>query len=222
MPDFVASNIVKSYPTQAGPLTILDGVDLELNKGDQVAILGESGSGKSTFLHIAGTLDKPTSGAVTLFDQAVTEIAIKNLAAFRNEQIGFIFQQHHLLPQLSALENVLIPTLASGASTSDQRDTAESLLDAVGLKDRMNHRPGLLSGGECQRVAVARALINAPSLILADEPTGSLDEENSAMIGKLLLEIQPDKPAMLICVTHSQSLASMFPRTLQLKQGKFV
>ena len=221
MSDFFASNIVKQYPTQAGPLTILDGIDLELNRGDQVAILGESGSGKSTFLHIAGTLDKPTSGSVTLFDQTLADIPEKKLAAFRSEQIGFIFQQHHLLPQLSALENVLVPTLAAGSSTAEQKTRAESLLESVGLKDRMDHRPALLSGGECQRVAVARALVNEPSLILADEPTGSLDEENSTMIGNLLTELQPAKPAILICVTHSQSLAAQFPRTLRLKGGKF-
>ena len=222
MSDFVAAKIVKQYPTQNEPLTILDGIDLELNRGDQVAILGESGSGKSTFLHIAGSLDQPTSGSVSLFDQTINEIPAKKLAAFRNEQLGFVFQQHHLLPQLTALENVLVPTMAAGTSTAEDLETAKMLLDSVGLKDRMDHRPALLSGGECQRVAVARALINKPALILADEPTGSLDEENSAMIGKLLLELEPLNPAILICVTHSQSLASQFPRTIELKHGKFV
>ena len=221
MSDFVASNIVKQFPTGSEPLTILDGVDLELNRGDQVAILGESGSGKSTFLHIAGTLDQPTSGTVSLFDQTISDLPNKKLAAFRSQHVGFIFQQHHLLPQLSALENVLVPTLAGGSSSPEQLETAKSLLESVGLSDRMDHRPALLSGGECQRVAVARALINEPALILADEPTGSLDEENSAMIGGLLLEIQPAEPAILICVTHSQSLASMFGRTIELKHGKF-
>ncbi len=222
MPDFVASKIVKQYPTPGQPLTILDGVDLELDRGDQIAILGESGSGKSTFLHIAGTLDQPTSGTVSLFDRTLSTIPEKKLAAFRSEHIGFIFQQHHLLPQLSALENVLVPTLAVGSSTPEQLERAKSLLESVGLADRMDHRPALLSGGECQRVAVARALINQPGLILADEPTGSLDEENSALIGRLLLEIETDNPAILICVTHSQSLAAMFGRTVQLKHGKFV
>jgi len=222
MSDFSASQIVKQYPTQREPLTILNGIDLELDRGDQVAILGESGSGKSTFLHIAGTLDQPTSGSVTLFGQTLAEIPTNKLADFRSEQIGFIFQQHHLLPQLSALENVLVPTLAAGRSSDTQLEKAKSLLESVGLADRMEHRPALLSGGECQRVAVARALINEPALILADEPTGSLDEDNSAMIGELLLEIQPSKPAILICVTHSQSLAAQFPRTIELKHGKFV
>lgn len=221
MPDFVASNIIKQYPTQSGPLRILDGIDLELDRGNRVAILGESGSGKSTFLHIAGTLDEPTSGSVTLFDQNLSEIPARNVSEFRSTKIGFIFQQHHLLPQLSALENVLVPTLANGTATTAQCQAAEALLQSVGLKDRMHHRPALLSGGECQRVAVARALINEPSLILADEPTGSLDEANSAIIGELLLEIQTQRPTILICVTHSQSLASRFPRTLKLKQGKF-
>ena len=222
MPDFVASKIVKQYPTQKEALTILDGVDLELNRGDQIAILGESGSGKSTFLHIVGTLDQPTAGTVSLFDQTLNEIPEKKLAAFRGKHVGFIFQQHHLLPQLSALENVLVPTLAAGRSSPEDLERAKSLLESVGLENRMDHRPALLSGGECQRVAVARALINQPGLILADEPTGSLDEENSALIGRLLLEIETDNSAILICVTHSQSLASMFGRTVQLKHGKFV
>jgi lipoprotein-releasing system ATP-binding protein len=221
MADFVATNIVKQYSTRADPLTILDGVDLELDRGDQIAILGESGSGKSTFLHIAGTLDQPTSGTVALFGKTLTGIPQNQLAVFRNRDIGFVFQQHHLMPQLSALENVLVPTLASGRATRSQIDAAKSLLESVGLGDRMDHRPALLSGGECQRVAVARALINQPSLILADEPTGSLDEENSAMIGRLLVELTPSRPAILICVTHSQSLAAQFPRTVFLKQGRF-
>lgn len=221
MSDFVASKVTKEFATASEPLTILDGLDLELNRGDQVAILGESGSGKSTFLHIAGTLDQPTSGTVSLFGQTLNALTEKELPAFRRQHIGFIFQQHHLLPQLSALENVLVPTLAGGSSTLEQIERAKGLLKSVGLENRMDHRPALLSGGECQRVAVARALIHQPGLILADEPTGSLDEENSALIGRLLLEIETDNPTILICVTHSQSLASMFGRTVELKQGKF-
>ncbi len=221
MADFVASEIVKHFDTAAGKLQILDGVSLEMNRGDQLAILGESGSGKSTFLHIAGTLDQPDSGSISLLDEVVTDLPEEKLPAFRNEKIGFIFQQHHLLPQLSALENVLVPVLAKGAASSQSVSRARELLDAVGLADRSGHRPALLSGGECQRVAVARALINAPLLLLADEPTGSLDEETAHTIGELLLKMQKQNNSILICVTHSNSLAQQFEKRVQLKLGKF-
>ena len=175
MADFVAKEIVKEFKTPAQTLRILDGVSLELNRGENVAIVGESGSGKSTFLHIAGTLDHPTSGSIELLGQQTTTLADQALATHRNQQIGFVFQQHHLLPQLSALNNVLVPLLAMGKPTADQTERARDLLDSVGLADRMSHHPGVLSGGEQQRVAVARAMICDPVLILADEPTGSLD-----------------------------------------------
>ncbi len=221
MADFVASEIVKHFDTAAGPLEILDGVSLEMNRGEQLAILGESGSGKSTFLHIAGTLDRPNSGAIRLLDDIVTGLPPDQLPQFRNEKIGFIFQQHHLLPQLSALENVLVPVLAKGAASPESIRRANDLLDSVGLADRTGHRPALLSGGECQRVAVARALINQPLLLLADEPTGSLDEETAAAIGDLLLKMQAENNSILICVTHSRSLAERFEKRLLLKRGKF-
>ena len=220
--DFVASDIVKEFATPAGPLRILDGVSLELSKGDNVAVLGESGSGKSTFLHIAGTLDTPTSGSVSLLGEDPASFGEKQLAAFRNKRIGFIFQQHHLLPQLSALENVLIPAIAEGKPSTEMIDRAQGLLEQVGLADRMTHRPGVLSGGERQRVAVARALIGQPALVLADEPTGSLDAANAAAIGELLLEMPQQSDSVLICVTHSEKLATGFARKVRLENGKFV
>lgn len=222
MADFAATDIVKEFETPAQTLRILDGVSLELNRGDSVAIVGESGSGKSTFLHIVGTLDSATSGRVEMSGKDVTALSEKELASHRNENIGFIFQQHHLLPQLSALDNVLVPTLAQGKPDEAVIDRAKELLDAVGLADRMSHKPGLLSGGEQQRVAVARALIGDPALLLADEPTGSLDSANAESLGELLLKVQHDSNAMLICVTHSEKLAGNFSKTLTLENGKFV
>lgn len=222
MADFSAKDIIKEFVTPAQTLRILDGVSLELNRGDNIAIVGESGSGKSTFLHIAGTLDQPTSGSVQLLDNETTSLADQALATHRNQNIGFVFQQHHLLPQLSALNNVLVPLLASGKPTAEQIERAESLLDSVGLADRMSHQPGVLSGGEQQRVAVARAMVCDPVLILADEPTGSLDRANAQALGELLLQVQADTGAMLICVTHSEKLAGTFSRKVRLESGKFV
>jgi len=221
MADLVASDIVKHFDTAAGKLRVLDGISLEMNRGEQLAILGESGSGKSTFLHIAGTLDQPDSGTIKLLDDVVTNLPMEKLPAFRNEKVGFIFQQHHLLPQLSAIENVLVPVLAKGAASPESIKRARDLLDAVGLADRSNHRPALLSGGECQRVAVARALINDPLMLLADEPTGSLDEETAQSVIELLLKMQKQNDSILICVTHSNALAQQFEKRAQLKFGKF-
>ena len=222
MADFTASNIVKEFETPTAPLRILDGVSVELNKGDNLAVVGPSGSGKSTFLHIAGTLDTPTSGSVELLGQDPFTYAEPELARFRNDQIGFVFQQHHLLPQLTALENVLVPVVANGSPSKETVDRAKELLGEVGLKDRMTHRPGELSGGERQRVAVARALIREPVLLLADEPTGSLDQANAETIGQILLKLQAKRSTMLICVTHSDRLASEFQKTVRLNNGKFV
>jgi len=220
--DFAATDIVKEFETPAQTLRILDGVSLELNRGENVAIVGESGSGKSTFLHIVGTLDEATSGKVEVLGQDVTALSEKEIASHRNTNVGFIFQQHHLLPQLSALNNVLVPTLATGKPDDAKIERAKELLDAVGLADRMSHKPGLLSGGEQQRVAVARALIGEPALLLADEPTGSLDSANAESLGELLLKVQAESNAMLICVTHSTRLAGIFSKTIRLENGKFV
>ena len=222
MPDFVAHNITKEYPTPAEPLKILAGVDVELNRGESLAVVGPSGSGKSTFLQIAGTLDQPTSGTLTLLDQNLIGLNDQQLAKVRNESLGFIFQDHHLLPQLSSLENVLIPAIAQGAATAETIERAKSLLDKVGLSDRTQHRPAQLSGGERQRVAVARALINEPVLVLADEPTGSLDQATAKQIGDLLLQLQAEQNTILIGVTHSMELAMTFQKQVRLDSGKFV
>jgi lipoprotein-releasing system ATP-binding protein len=221
MADFVAEQIVKEFDTPTEPLRILDGVSVELNRGENLAIVGPSGSGKSTFLHIAGTLDEATSGRVNLLGTELSQIPEKRLPPFRNEHIGFIFQEHHLLPQLSALENVLIPVLATGSTDSQSVDRAKQLLEAVGLTERSNHRPAELSGGERQRVAVARALIRNPVMLLADEPTGNLDPANAEKIGQILLEMQQAENTILICVTHSTSLAAMFGRSVRVESGKF-
>ncbi len=222
MADFVATQIVKEFETPTGPLRILAGVSMELNRGDNIAVVGPSGSGKSSFLHIAGTLDEPTAGTVTLLGTDLGQIPPQKIAAFRNQKIGFVFQEHYLLPQLSALENVLIPIVAQGHTTRDSVERATMLLERVGLQDRRHHRPAQLSGGERQRVAFARALICSPVLVLADEPTGSLDPANAEKIGEVLLELQHADQAVLICVTHSERLASLFQKQVRLDNGKFV
>jgi len=221
MADFSATNIVKEFETPSQKLRILDSVSLELDRGQNAAIVGESGSGKSTFLHIVGTLDEATSGRVEVLGQDISGFNQDQLAKHRNSNIGFIFQQHHLLPQLSALDNVLVPTLAIGKPDGTMIERAEGLLESVGLADRMSHKPGLLSGGEQQRVAVARALIGEPALLLADEPTGSLDTANAESLAELLLKVQQDSNAMMICVTHSAKLANRFAKTVRLENGKF-
>lgn len=222
MEEFIAENIVKEFETASGPIRVLDDVSVQLDRGQNLAIVGPSGSGKSTFLHIAGTLDQPTSGSVELQGENPTGLSEPELAKFRNQKIGFIFQEHHLLPQLTALQNVLIPVVASGAVTSDVVQRGQALLESVGLADRMQHWPGMLSGGERQRVAVARALICEPVLLLADEPTGSLDQKNADAIGKLLLRLQEQRQAILICVTHSEKLSSLFSQRFVVQDGKFI
>lgn len=222
MPDFVAHDITKEYPTPTQPLKILSGVNVQLDRGESMAVVGPSGSGKSTFLQIAGTLDQPSSGKLSLLGQDLVGMGEKQLAQFRNENLGFIFQDHHLLPQLTALENVLVPVVARGAAGSPAVDRATSLLEKVGLGDRAGHRPAQLSGGERQRVAVARALINEPAMVLADEPTGSLDPTTAKQIGDLLLNLQAEQNTILIAVTHSQELASTFQKQVRLVDGQFV
>lgn len=224
--DFFADRITKEYPTPGEPLRILDGVSVSLNRGQNLAVVGPSGSGKSTFLHIAGTLDTASSGSVSLLGTDLATLDPRKVAGFRNQHIGFIFQEHYLLPQLSALENVLIPLVANrnpkGRAARDSSDRGKELLERVGLQDRMRHLPNQLSGGERQRVAVARALICEPELILADEPTGSLDPNNADKIGALLLDLQQTDQTMLICVTHSERLAGLFQSEVRLVDGKFV
>ena len=198
---------------------VLRGVSIELAAGQNMAILGPSGSGKSTLLGIIGTLEAPSSGRVLLDGEDPAELSEPALAAFRNRRIGFVFQDHYLLPQCSVLENVLVPTVATGATTRQQLDRARMLLDRVGLSERLEHRPAELSGGERQRVALARALVNKPSLLLADEPTGNLDRSTAVRIGQLLLELQQQEQMMLIVVTHSERLAGLMNRQLELDEG---
>lgn len=220
MPDLQLEEITKEFPTPQDPLIILKGISLNIQASETAAILGPSGSGKSTLLHIMGTLDWPTSGSVRISGTDPTQLSEKDLADFRNRNIGFIFQDHHLLPQLSVLENVLVPTIAQGHATDEDVDRAESLIQRVGLTDRAGHRPAELSGGERQRVAVARALIRNPQLVLADEPTGSLDRQNAMAIGKLLLDLQSQEETILIVVTHSEELGKLFHRVLHIDDGR--
>jgi lipoprotein-releasing system ATP-binding protein len=212
-------NVGKEFATRDEPLVVLRDASLTLDRGQNAAILGPSGSGKSTLLGIIGTLERPTSGRVLLGDQDPATLDEPRLAAFRNRQIGFVFQDHYLLPQCSVLENVLMPTLAGGVTTPQAVDRARMLLERVGLSERLEHRPAELSGGERQRVALARALINRPALLLADEPTGNLDRSTADRIGQLLLELQTQEQMMLIVVTHSQRLAQMMQRQLELDEG---
>jgi lipoprotein-releasing system ATP-binding protein len=222
MSDLVVANIVKEFPTRGEPLVVLRGASLSLSAGENLAILGPSGSGKSTLLYIIGTLDRPTSGHVELEGQETSKLSEPQLADFRNRRIGFVFQDHHLLPQCSLLENVLLPTIANGAATSEAVERAKMLLDRVGLLGRLDHRPAELSGGERQRGAIARALICRPALLLADEPTGNLDRTSAAAVGQLLLEMQRTENTMLVVVTHSEELASLFGRRMEIDEGRLV
>jgi len=215
-------DLQKHYPTRTDPLRILNGISLELSAGDALSITGPSGSGKSTLLHIVGTLEPPTSGTLEVRGENPFQLSSKALARYRNETIGFIFQEHHLLPHCSALENVLIPRLAHHKIDAPCKDRAQHLLDRVGLTDRLNHRPSELSGGERQRVAIARAMINEPALVLADEPTGNLDSQTADSIGDLLMELNQESLSTLIVVTHSETLAKRFPRHSILSKGLLV
>ena len=216
-------NLAKEYPTRSGPLAILRGINLALNRGDSLAVTGPSGSGKSTLLHILGTLDNPTSGTVSLEGTDPFALPEAELAAFRNRRIGFVFQDHHLLPQCSVLENVLIPTLVNRETKpADTEAYARVLLDRVGLGSRLQHRPAELSGGERQRVAVARSLVLKPTLLLADEPTGNLDRINAQAVGELLLELHRQENTILVVVTHSADLAKLFAARMEMNDGTLV
>ena len=220
MAELIVADVTKEFPTRGQPLRVLGGVNCELAIGENLAILGPSGCGKSTLLTIIGTLDPPSSGRVTLGGQNPFELTEPRLAAFRNHKIGFVFQDHHLLPQCSALENVLLPTLADGKPSRDSVERARMLLDRVELADRLDHLPAELSGGERQRVAIARALVNRPALLLADEPTGNLDRTTAATVSRLLIDLQAQERTMLIVVTHSLELAGMLDRRMELNDGK--
>jgi lipoprotein-releasing system ATP-binding protein len=212
-------NLHKDYPTRSGALTVLHGISVQLQRGESLAVMGPSGSGKSTLLHILGTLDRPTAGTVRLEGTDPFTLSEQKLADYRNRNIGFIFQDHHLLPQCSVLENVLIPTLAGGGSDGNAEEFAHSLLKRVGLAERLDHRPAELSGGERQRVAVARALVRRPVLLLADEPTGNLDRRTAGEVGGLLLELHHEQQTILVVVTHSAELAALFPRRMEMMDG---
>ncbi len=208
-------NVSKEYPTPSGALSIVSNVSLELANGDAVSIMGPSGSGKSTLLYMMGALEAPSSGTVTLNGQNPFQLKEKELAAFRNQRIGFIFQDHCLLPQCSVIENVLTPTLVSKNSGNDF-ERARQLLEQVGLADRLDHRPAQLSGGEKQRVALARALIMKPQLVLCDEPTGNLDHKAADVVASLLLDLHQQQQTILVVVTHNAELANRLPRRYEL------
>jgi lipoprotein-releasing system ATP-binding protein len=222
MPDLVVDRVAKEFPTRAEPLVVLREASLELSAGQNAAIVGPSGSGKSTLLYIVGTLDAPTAGSVSLRGENPFALDEPRLARFRNRNIGFVFQDHHLLPQLSVLENVLIPALAEGSPSRETVERAKDLLGRVGLGERLAHRPAELSGGERQRAGVARALLLKPALLLADEPTGNLDRKNAAAIGALLVEMQRQENTMLLVVTHSAELAAHLDRRYEIDDGRLV
>ncbi len=221
MTSLVVSDVTKQFPTRSEPLDVLRGASLELAAGENMAILGPSGSGKSTLLYIIGTLDRPTTGSVRLDGRDPFALGETELATFRNHEIGFIFQDHHLLPQCTVLENVLLPTIAEGRATPPVIDRGKMLIDRVGLTPRLDHRPAELSGGERQRVAIARSLIQNPTLLLADEPTGNLDRRAAHSVARLLLDLQQQEQTMLLVVTHSLEIAALLQRRCELDdQGR--
>ena len=215
-------NVSREFPSAEGdqPLHVLRGLSLEVARGESVAVVGPSGCGKSTLLNLIGTLDQPTGGTLTFDGRELGGLDDTELAALRNREMGFIFQSHHLLPQCTVMENVLVPTLAHRSATPDDEARARRLLERVGLGERLAHRPGQLSGGERQRAAVVRALINEPQLLLADEPTGALDEATADKLGQLLVELNAEENLTLITVTHSPDLAARMARTVKLAEGQ--
>lgn len=217
-------NISKTYeiPSGEGQAIVLRDISLQVNQGESIAVVGPSGSGKSTLLNIIGALDRPTSGIVTLTGKNLADLEDSELSKIRNQDIGFVFQLHHLLPQCTVLENVLIPTIPLGLNREDEnvKIRAKELLEKVGLEKHFYHFPAQLSGGERQRVAVVRALINTPKLVLADEPTGSLDRESSENLGQLLLQLNKEEGMALIVVTHSMELARLMDKVYKLRDGK--
>jgi lipoprotein-releasing system ATP-binding protein len=218
------TNVSREFPAagEGVALAVLRDISVDFSRGESVAIIGPSGSGKSTLLNIIGTLDQPTSGTVKFDGQKLDALNEDGQALLRNRQMGFIFQSHHLLPQCTVTENVLVPALAQGTPTPDTEQRARQLLERVGLGERLTHRPGQLSGGERQRVAVVRALINRPTLLLADEPTGALDRASAENLGQLLIDLNQEEKVTLIAVTHSAELAGRMGRTLELKDGQLI
>lgn len=214
------TNLHQHFTRGAQTIAVLNDVSFSAAVGESLALVGPSGSGKSTLLHLLGTLETPTSGQITIGGQDPSAFSEPELARFRNEQIGFVFQSHHLLPQYSALENALIPSLAFAQANRTRR--AQDLLTAVGLAERLEHRPAELSGGECQRVAVARALINKPGLLLCDEPTGSLDRQTATTVADLLFALHRSEDTVLVIATHDPALAARCDRRLELREGSCV
>lgn len=213
-----ATNIVKYY----GQLHVLKGVDININRGEIVSIVGSSGAGKSTLLHILGTLDSPDKGEVILNSQRLDKLRANSLAKFRSKNVGFVFQFHHLLPEFTALENVSIPGWIAGSKKKDTLDKATELLSNLGLGERLHNKPNQLSGGEQQRVAVARALINNPAIVMADEPTGNLDSANARELHQLFFELRNKYDQTFLIVTHNEELAMMGDRVLHMKDGKII
>jgi lipoprotein-releasing system ATP-binding protein len=211
-------NVTKTFQHEGRSLEVLKGIDLDIASGEMVTIVGPSGAGKSTLLHLIGTLDLPTEGRILYGGQDVTRLGSSDLAEFRNRSIGFVFQFHHLLPEFTALENVMMPGLIQGRRRFDTR--AKQLLDEVGLSERLTHRPGELSGGEQQRVALARALLMEPKLVLADEPTGNLDSQTSASVHSLFFDLNRRHGITFLIVTHSRDFADMMPRRVSMKDGR--
>jgi lipoprotein-releasing system ATP-binding protein len=227
-PDTARSSLIsvqkmsKSFKTSGEPIEILDEVDLEINLKETIAVVGDSGIGKSTFMHLLGTLDRPDSGSLTFNQKDVLQFDDEKLAKFRNEFIGFMFQFHHLLPEFSALENTMMPALINGKTNQQASEAAEEILTRVGLKKRLHHRVGELSGGEQQRVALARSIVLKPALLLADEPTGNLDKNNSQHVHELFVELNKEFSMTMVIVTHNTELSALMSRSITIVDRKLV
>ena len=220
MPDALRfDSVTRSYATGAGAVEVLRGVSFRLDAGEAMAVTGPSGSGKSTLLHLAATLETPSSGRILIGGEAAHELPERELAAFRSRRVGLVFQDHYLLPQYTMLQNVLLPTVAAGDGQADADGRARALLERVGLGDRVDHRPAQVSGGERQRAAIVRAVINRPGLLLCDEPTGNLDADTAGAVADLLLELHAEEQSALVIVTHSLELAARLPRRVELRAG---
>ena len=219
-PVLACEAVCKSYNDGVLDVQVLDNLDLQVDKGQSISIIGSSGSGKSTLLHILGGLDKPTSGRVSLLGNDLAQMSQKDLSALRNRHLGFVYQFHHLLPEFSALENVMMPLLIGKTPKDEARSRALAMLEKAGLKERVQHRPGELSGGERQRAAIARALVTEPACLLADEPTGNLDRKNAQNVLDMMLDLKAELDTALVVVTHDDQLAARFDRVLTMTDGR--
>lgn len=221
-PLVIVEGVIKYFPFEKGRVEVLHGVDLKVARGEMLGIIGASGAGKSTLLHIMGALDRPTAGTVRYGGEDIFGLSDAELAVFRNRRIGFVFQFHHLLAEFSVLENTMMPPLIARKPVAEARDAAEQILVAVGLKDRLRHKPGELSGGEQQRVAVARALVNEPDVVLADEPTGNLDRSSSDAVHVMLRRLSLERDQTFVVVTHNESLAYQLDRVVRIVDGAII